>query len=306
MNALASIAYDQREESLCPVEPSARVREAAAQGLLLCGCYKRPGFVPDGPDVVPAPMPIPLPDPDVLEAPAPLPLRTDETEDRGEGVLEDRGEGALPGLGRDPLGRDPLDLESRRNPDGDLLDGPRAPGDTDADGKYEPEIDPGDSDRFERLEDALDPTARRSRPAPRLVRPVGYRSLDPLAAAGSAPAPFAPAAHAAADAPPLAALDTLCVVALRAKSFAPADPRYKTVHGGRTYFFSSPRAKAAFEADPALYAPAFCGMDPVAYLDAGELTEGAVLRQHGGRFYLFATAANWEAFRADPARYAVD
>ena len=309
MNALAAIAYDQRKESLCPVEPSVRVREAAAQALLLCGCYKRAGFVPDGPDVTPAPMPLPLADPDVVPAPAPRPLDDLDPDDEPE-FVEPRREGPVR-----PRTEGPLDLERRRDDGGDYLDVPRVPGDTDGDGKYELEIDPGDSDAVERLNDALDavgddlsgtPRRRRVRPAAAagpgravLADAAGHSAAGPAAA-------FVPAEHAAADAPPVAALDTLCLVSLRNKSFAPASPEHRCVYGGRTYFFSSAAARAAFLADPADYAPAYCGVDPVAYLDAGELTEGAVLRQHAGRFYLFATAANWETFKANPARYARD
>ena len=131
----------------------------------------------------------------------------------------------------------------------------------------------------------------------------------PAAATGAEPAPFVPAAfvpatRAAADAPPLAAVGTFCVVALAERRFAPARPAHHAVHAGRTWFFSSDAARAAFLAAPDAYAPAYCGFDPVAYLDDGELTEGTVLRRHAGRFYLFADAANWERFRANPARYA--
>jgi len=100
------------------------------------------------------------------------------------------------------------------------------------------------------------------------------------------------------------ALETMCVVALAEQRFATAAAHLAAIHQGRTYFFSTPAARDAFHADPNAYAPAYCGIDPVAYLDAGELREGAVLWRHDGRFYLFASEANRETFRANPVRYA--
>ena len=226
-------------------------------------------------------MPVPLPDPDVVPAPAPRPLRDPAPVDRGEGLAPDLGEGLAPG------GEDVLDLERRGNEDGDFLDAPRVPGDTDGDGKYEPEIDPGNSDAFERRRDALDAidddlsaagesgSGRRRRVRPASAAGAGRATLaDATGTDATGAAPFVPADHAAADAPPVAALDTLCVVSLRNKSFAAAAPEHSAVHGGRTYFFSTAAARAAFVADPAEYAPAFCGMDPVAYLEDGGADRG--------------------------------
>ena len=129
-------------------------------------------------------------------------------------------------------------------------------------------------------------------------------ALLPAGPAEPAGRPFEPAAIAATDAPPIAALGTTCVVALAERRFATASPHHAAVHLGRTYFFASEAARERFLAAPDAFAPAWCGVDPVAYLDGGELIEGAVLRRHAGRFYLFADAANWETFRAAPARYA--
>jgi YHS domain-containing protein len=52
LNALSKIAYD-RDEQGCPLEPSPRVREAAASALLLCDCIPKP--------YVPVPVPEPAP-----------------------------------------------------------------------------------------------------------------------------------------------------------------------------------------------------------------------------------------------------
>ncbi len=115
---------------------------------------------------------------------------------------------------------------------------------------------------------------------------------------------FVPAEIAAADAPSVTALGTLCVVALADRRFEPASPHFSAVHAGRTYFFASDAARKTFRAAPDAYAPAWCGVDPVAYLDDDTLAEGAVLRRHDNRFYLFTNAENWRTFRAHPTRYA--
>ncbi|MEM9701109.1 MAG: hypothetical protein AAF907_01545 [Planctomycetota bacterium] len=115
---------------------------------------------------------------------------------------------------------------------------------------------------------------------------------------------FVPAEIAAADAPPISALGTLCVVALADRRFEAASPYFSAVHAGRTYFFASETARKTFVAAPARFAPAWCGIDPVAYLNDGVLAEGAVLRRHRGRFYLFLNVDHWQTFRAAPGRYA--
>ncbi len=75
------------------------------------------------------------------------------------------------------------------------------------------------------------------------------------------------------------------------------------MHAGRSYFFHSEENRAAFVADPAAFAPAFDGHDPVAYIQRGEVVEGALLRRYDGRFYLLERPEHWDLFRADPARY---
>ena len=140
-------------------------------------------------------------------------------------------------------------------------------------------------------------------PSPAAPTPPAVRIWVPASPAAGGPPAFDPSAAADADAPPLAALRDLCVVALREKRFERADPRHRTVHQGRTYFFASEDARRAFLANPALFAVAYCGVDPVAYATRGEIVEGTLLRSHAGRFHLFESAENWETFRVDPARF---
>ena len=262
----------------------------------------------------------------MIDAPAPLPLDEDEPViDDDEPVITDDEPVTTDDEPTLELDEPTLDLDSARDADGDMLDAPRVPGDTDGDGLYEPEIDPGNTDAEPdgkvELELELDVDGRSATgrgPLYPPVRSIGGTAdaaggvVTAVGAGGKPPVgpgtgrAFEPAAHAAADAPPLGALDTLCVVALRDRRYVPADPAIKTVHEGRTYFFSTPAAKAAFVKSPAEYAPAFCGMDPVAYLDGGEVVEGTVLRRHGDRFYLFVQASHWEAFQKHPERYSRD
>ncbi|MFH5806617.1 YHS domain-containing protein [Alienimonas sp. DA493] len=159
---------------------------------------------------------------------------------------------------------------------------------------------PGDSPETPTLSEA--PT----RTAPPAIAGVPTLSAAPQATPTPDPggANFVPAEIAAADAPPLSALGTLCVVALAERRFEAASPHFSAVHAGRTYFFASEQALSRFRDAPDRYAPAWCGMDPVAYLDEEILAEGAVLRRHAGRFYLFTSVENWNVFRAAPGRYA--
>jgi len=139
-----------------------------------------------------------------------------------------------------------------------------------------------------------------SLPAALLCALLPAAPASPVAARPS----FVPAEIAAADAPPIDAFGTHCVVALANRRFAEASPHFSEVYAGRTYFFASEAARRTFVENPDAYAPAWCGIDPVAYLDDDALVEGSVLRRHAGRFYLFTTVAHWNTFRAAPGRYA--
>jgi YHS domain-containing protein len=156
------------------------------------------------------------------------------------------------------------------------------------------------ADRTVRVVGAAPVRSARRSPVSLMLPAALLSALLPAAGAGD----FVPAEIAAADAPPIAALGTFCVVSLADRQFEQASPHLCAVHEGRTYFFSSEEAHAAFLDAPERYAPAWCGIDPVAYLDADVLAEGVVLRRHAGRFYLFTDAKNWRTFRAAPGRYA--
>ena len=241
LNALAKIANDLDEQG-CPLEPSPRVRAAAADALLLCDCIPRP----------PQPM-VPIPAP---------PVEPDEP--MGEGPAEQRGEGGAdtPGI------EEPLVPEV---PDAPLPD----------------------AERFEEL----DPSAGNQ---PRLLKTGSKGQRGRVETAEG----FDPAAAAQAAYPPVPALRDYCVVAIHDHRFARANPEYSAVYKGRTYFFESAESRSRFEADPAQFAPAFCGMDPVCYVELSEVREGRLLREHAGRFYLFVDEANWETFQANPSRFA--
>ncbi len=105
------------------------------------------------------------------------------------------------------------------------------------------------------------------------------------------------------EATPIAALRNYCVVALHDHRFAKANSEIFSIYKSRTFFFESEESKMRFDENPEVFAPVFCGMDPVCYVESQELREGRVLREHGGRFYLFVSEANWETFQKNPSRY---
>ncbi|QDT14249.1 hypothetical protein [Alienimonas californiensis] len=204
LNGLAAIAHDQGETSPCAIEPSARVREAAAQAMLLCGCYKRPGFAYPCPEQpLPAPAPIPLGEGD--------PLPPGEGDGFGEGDGLDDGVLRLEIVPRaDAPAAPEVDVEIDLNLE--LNDGPPA-----GDGSFEldeleiqilpetgaggGELSPGRPDRG--LRRAL-PLSRPSgpptlpAPLPKLLdetasrRPLPEPSLRPHGAPPPAPVPLFP------------------------------------------------------------------------------------------------------------------
>ena len=109
-----------------------------------------------------------------------------------------------------------------------------------------------------------------------------------------------------AGAPPLA-FDGYCPVSMRNKwQWVPGNPQYGIVHMGRTYWFAGPDEQKQFWTDPARYAPALSGNDPVLAIDHQQQVPGK--RDHSldydGLFYMFASEATLQQFTANPARYA--
>ncbi len=107
-------------------------------------------------------------------------------------------------------------------------------------------------------------------------------------------------------APPLA-FDGYCPVSMRNQwKWVPGNPKYGIVHLGRTYWFAGPEEQKQFWTDPARYAPALSGNDPVLATDHQQQVPGK--REHSldydGMFYMFASEATLQQFTANPARYA--
>jgi YHS domain-containing protein len=225
LNALSKIANELDEQG-CPIEPSPRVRQAAADALLLCDC------TPVATPVVPVPAP-PIPE-----------------KEEGEGSPLIDGEG-VPVVPVEPVPDVPTVPEVPAVPETESLDN-------------------------------LDPNAFAQ---PRLLKTGATAGLN------------------RAEAPPIAALRDYCVVALHDHRFAKANSEIFSIYKSRTFFFESEESKMRFDENPEAFAPVFCGMDPVCYVESQELREGRVLREHGGRFYLFVSEANWEAFQKNPSRY---
>ncbi|MEZ6126800.1 MAG: hypothetical protein R3C49_27090 [Planctomycetaceae bacterium] len=76
--------------------------------------------------------------------------------------------------------------------------------------------------------------------------------------------------------------------------------------GLQTYYFSSPEAKAAFDADPARYAPAAGGSDVVLLVNTGEESAGSLdfSLWYRDRLYLFRSRETQALFSENPQRFA--
>lgn len=105
---------------------------------------------------------------------------------------------------------------------------------------------------------------------------------------------------------PIEVLSRHCLVGLKNHQFIEADPRFRVTYRDRVYYFADAQAMVKFHQSPDKYAPAFSGLDPVAYVNRGEYVEGRYLREYQGRFYLFSTKETWEEFKKSPHLYAND
>ncbi|MDG1893429.1 MAG: hypothetical protein P8J37_00820 [Fuerstiella sp.] len=81
---------------------------------------------------------------------------------------------------------------------------------------------------------------------------------------------------------------------------------YRSKFGLKTYQFSSPDAKAAFEANPARYAPAGGGSDVVLLVNMNEEVAGILdfSLWYRDRLYMFRSRETQAIFSGDPERYA--
>lgn len=98
-----------------------------------------------------------------------------------------------------------------------------------------------------------------------------------------------------------------CPVELRnSRDLVDSKKEYSAKFGVATYHFSSPAALAAFEANPARYAPAASGNDVVLLVNTGEEVTGGLdfsLWYHD-RLYMFRSRETQQLFSRDPGRYA--
>jgi YHS domain-containing protein len=98
-----------------------------------------------------------------------------------------------------------------------------------------------------------------------------------------------------------------CPVELRDhRELVDAREKYRAKFGLQTYYFSSPEARLAFEANPARYAPAGGGSDVVLLVNTGEETPGSLdfSLWYRDRLYLFRSRETQAIFSQDPKRYA--
>ena len=82
--------------------------------------------------------------------------------------------------------------------------------------------------------------------------------------------------------------------------------QHKAKFGLQTYYFSSPEAKSAFDANPARYAPAAGGSDVVLLVNTGEEEAGTLdfTLWYRDRLYMFRSRETLDIFSRDPLRYA--
>lgn len=98
-----------------------------------------------------------------------------------------------------------------------------------------------------------------------------------------------------------------CPVTLRdERDLVDSREQYKAKFGLQTYYFCSPEAKSAFEANPARYAPAGGGSDVVLLVNTGEETPGSLdfSLWYRDRLYMFRSRETQALFSKDPRKYA--
>lgn len=106
-----------------------------------------------------------------------------------------------------------------------------------------------------------------------------------------------------------AGMKGICPVTLREeRRVVTPRPGLTSDFQGRRYSFATPEAKAAFDADPEKYAPAFGGRDVV--LTSAGAIEAVGSLKHAGfyreRLYLFQSEDTCKAFYDAPRRFALE
>ncbi len=104
-------------------------------------------------------------------------------------------------------------------------------------------------------------------------------------------------------------LKGFCPVALRDRLVL-EDGRvaYMSYYAGKSYFFSSSQAKAAFDDNPRRYVPAADGYDVTRTAITGEIREGSLEHAvwYKDRLYLFDSVETLKTFMALPSAMGVD
>lgn len=98
-----------------------------------------------------------------------------------------------------------------------------------------------------------------------------------------------------------------CPVALRnQRELLDGRDEYQSRFGLKTYYFSSPEARDAFEANPARYAPAGSGNDVVLLVNTNEEVAGILDYSlwYRDRLYMFRSRETQAIFSGDPQKYA--
>ncbi len=262
--ALAEVAYGVDKDSGCPLEPSPRVRQAAADALNCCcdgiveggalpmpveggGAPNVPGTLPTDSEKTPPPPPSETP-PGSEKEPAPIPQKRDSA--------------ALPKKDAPAESIDSAASATAESPKERAEDLPEIPAGEDG-----------------------------------AVRQTATTGGEPasLQNAGVNDAPQ--------NCPPVPALRGYCVVALKESKLIRGQEELMSVYEGRRYNFSSAAAKQAFDAAPAEFAPALSGIDVVILATTGERVPGVYRCDYEGRMYFFRNVKSREKFMDDPEAY---
>jgi YHS domain-containing protein len=106
----------------------------------------------------------------------------------------------------------------------------------------------------------------------------------------------------------LAGFRGFCPVVLRdQRELADAMLQFRSEYRNKTYYFSTPEAKATFDQSPGKYAPASSGIDVVVFADELKQVEGSL--EHAswfrGKLYFFTSVDTLRKFVMDPKKYAI-
>ena len=104
---------------------------------------------------------------------------------------------------------------------------------------------------------------------------------------------------------PITKLAKVCVVSFKQGRLAQPSDQFSSTYRGRIYYLADAAAQQDFEQNPAEYAVAFGGCDPVQFVATQEIVEGRYLLLHEGQLLMFVSKKNAATYQADVTRYMI-